>query len=85
MEVVSGSLQEEIEEMRGEELAKKDISLAFDFMRYIVDHPEMIAKLPDGCELEFLGDKKGDALHFYRFAKSFLISPSTPMTMNLLR
>jgi len=54
-------------------------------MRYIVDHPEMIAKLPDGCELEFLGDKKGDALHFYRFAKSFLISPSTPMTMNLLR
>jgi hypothetical protein len=28
--------------------------------------------------------KIGDALHIYRFARSFLLSPSTPMTLNLL-
>jgi hypothetical protein len=26
----------------------------FDFLRYVTNHPELIGKLPDGCELEFL-------------------------------
>jgi len=40
--------------MRKDEIVKKNISLAFDFLRYLTDHPELIKKLPDGCELEFL-------------------------------
>ena len=40
--------------MRKDEIMKKNISLAFDFLRYLTDYPELIKKLPDGCELEFL-------------------------------
>ena len=40
--------------MRKDEVVKKNISLAFDFLRYLTDHPELIKRLPDGCELEFL-------------------------------
>ena len=40
--------------MRKDEVVKKNISLVFDFLRYVTDHPELIEKLPDGCELEFL-------------------------------
>lgn len=40
--------------MRKDEIVKKNISLAFDFLRYLTDHPELIKRLPDDCELEFL-------------------------------
>jgi len=40
--------------VRKDEIVKKNISLAFDFLKYLTDHPELIEKLPDGCELEFL-------------------------------
>ncbi len=40
--------------MRKDEIVKKNISLVFDFLRYLTDHPELIEKLPDRCELEFL-------------------------------
>ncbi|MBC8393973.1 MAG: hypothetical protein H8E17_15580 [Deltaproteobacteria bacterium] len=40
--------------MRKDEIVKKNISLVFDLLRYLTDHPELIEKLPDGCELEFL-------------------------------
>jgi len=40
--------------MRKDEIVKKNISLVFDFLRYLIDHPELIEKLPEGCELEFL-------------------------------
>jgi len=40
--------------MRKEEIVKKNISLVFDFLRYLTEHPELIEKLPDQCELEFL-------------------------------
>ena len=40
--------------MRKDEVVKKNISLVFDFLRYLTVHPELIEKLPDGCELEFL-------------------------------
>ena len=36
------------------EVMKKNISLVFDFLRYLTEHPELIEKMPDGCELEFL-------------------------------
>ena len=40
--------------MKKEEIVKKNISLVFDFLRYLTDHPELIEKIPDNCELEFL-------------------------------
>ena len=40
--------------MRKGEIVKRNISLAFDFLRYLIDHPELTEKLPDSCELEFL-------------------------------
>ena len=40
--------------MRKDEIVKKNISLVFDFLRYLTENPELAEKLPDGCELEFL-------------------------------
>lgn len=40
--------------MRKDEIITKNISLVFDFLRYLIDHPELVEKLPDQCELEFL-------------------------------
>ena len=40
--------------MRKGEIVKRNISLVFDLLRYLIDHPELTEKLPDGCELEFL-------------------------------
>lgn len=40
--------------MGKDEIVKKNISLVFDFLIYLTEHPELIEKLPDGCELEFL-------------------------------
>ena len=40
--------------MKKDEIVKKNISLVFDFLRYLTDHPELIEKVPDNCELEFL-------------------------------
>ena len=40
--------------MKKDEIVKKNISLVFDFLRYLTDNPELIEKLPEGCELEFL-------------------------------
>ena len=40
--------------MRKDEIITKNISLVFDFLRYLTDHPELVEKLLDQCELEFL-------------------------------
>lgn len=40
--------------MRKDEIVRKNISLVFDFLRYLAEYPELIEKMPDGCELEFL-------------------------------
>jgi hypothetical protein len=40
--------------MKRDEIVRKNISLVFDFLRYLTDHPELIEKIPDECELEFL-------------------------------
>ena len=40
--------------MRKDEIVNKNISLVFDFLRYITEHPELIEKILNGCELEFL-------------------------------
>ena len=40
--------------MRKNEIVKKNTSLVFDFLRYLIDHPEIIEKIPEGAEIEFL-------------------------------
>lgn len=39
--------------MSKKEKTKKDIEMAFDFARYLIDHPEMIDKIPNGSEISF--------------------------------
>ncbi len=34
---------------------ERDIALVFDFLRYAVDHPEILNDIPDGAEVEFIG------------------------------
>ena len=40
--------------MRKDEIIAKNITLVFDFLRYLTEHPELVEKLPDKCELEFI-------------------------------
>jgi hypothetical protein len=40
--------------MTKDEIVRKNISLVFDFLRYLTEYPEMIEKIPDGSEIEFL-------------------------------
>jgi hypothetical protein len=35
------------------EKVTKDIEMAFDFARYLIDHPEELAKIPNGSEIAF--------------------------------
>ena len=52
--MVSKLIQKEIKKMKKDEIVRKNITLVFDFLRYLTDHAKLIKKLPDGCELEFL-------------------------------
>jgi len=40
--------------MTKDEIVKKNISLSFDFIRYLIKSPEILAKIPDDTEIEFL-------------------------------
>jgi len=40
--------------MTKDEIVKKNISLSFDFIRYIVKNPDMLDKVSDDCEIDFL-------------------------------
>jgi len=40
--------------MRKDEVVKKNIGLAFDFIRAAVADPHLLDKIPDGAEIEFL-------------------------------
>ena len=40
--------------MTRNEMVRKNIALTFDFVRYVINHPEMFETLPDAAEIEFL-------------------------------
>jgi len=71
--------------MRKDEIIKKNISLVFDFLRYLTDHPEFVQKLPDQCELEFLekdfpivkmeADIEGTEKTFLKVEHTFALAP----------
>jgi hypothetical protein len=41
--------------MNEKDRVERDIGLTFDFLRYLIAHPEMIDKIPDGAKIEFVG------------------------------
>jgi hypothetical protein len=45
--------------MSKKEKTKKDIQMAFDFARYLIDHPDELTKIPDGSEI-FFNEKSED-------------------------
>lgn len=40
--------------MTKKEHVERSISMTFDFVRYLIDHPKIIDTIPDGAELDFI-------------------------------
>jgi len=40
--------------MTNKETVERNIGLTFDFVHYLIDHPELVETLPDNFELEFI-------------------------------
>lgn len=40
--------------MTRKKLINKNIGITFDFLRYVVDHSEMLDSIPNGAELSFI-------------------------------
>lgn len=40
--------------MTKKEYAERNIGMAFDFIRQIIEHPEIIDTIPDNAELDFI-------------------------------
>lgn len=40
--------------MTKKEYVARNIGATFDFVRHVIDHPELIDTIPDGAELDFI-------------------------------
>ena len=40
--------------MKRHKIINRNISLIFDFLRYITEHSDTVGQIPDGCELRFI-------------------------------
>lgn len=40
--------------MTKKEIVQKNISLSFDFLRYLVGHPDLLENVPDNADIEFI-------------------------------
>ncbi|MDR0792231.1 MAG: hypothetical protein LBE82_02900 [Chitinophagaceae bacterium] len=40
--------------MTNKETIQKNIELTFDFVRQIIDNPQLVKQLPDNCEIDFI-------------------------------
>lgn len=40
--------------MTKKEYVERNIGLTFDFLRHLIDHPEIIETIPGGAELDFI-------------------------------
>ena len=45
--------------MSNKQKVKKDLEMAFDFARHLIDHPEDLDKIPDGSEIAFNEKSEG--------------------------
>jgi hypothetical protein len=43
--------------MKNKEQIQRDIAIAFDFVEQIIDHPDVLDKIPDDAEITFLDDE----------------------------
>lgn len=41
--------------MSDRDRVERDIAMTFDFLRYLIGHPEMLDDISDGSEIEFIG------------------------------
>jgi len=40
--------------MTKKEYVERNIGMTFDFLRYLLDHPETVESIPNGAELDFI-------------------------------
>lgn len=40
--------------MTKKEFVERNIGVTFDFVKHVIDHPELIDTIPDGAELDFI-------------------------------
>jgi len=40
--------------MTKKEYVERNIGMTFDFVKYLIDHPDKIESLPNGVELDFI-------------------------------
>lgn len=40
--------------MTKKEYVERNIGITFDFVRHLIDHPDMIESIPDSAELDFI-------------------------------
>jgi len=40
--------------MKETEIIQREIGLTFDFLRFVIDNPQILNNIPDGAELVFL-------------------------------
>jgi hypothetical protein len=40
--------------MTKKEYTQRNIGVTFDFVKHLVDHPELLDSIPDGAELDFV-------------------------------
>ena len=40
--------------MTKKEYVERNIGVTFDFVKHIIDHPELMDTIPDGAELDFI-------------------------------
>ena len=43
--------------MTKKEYIDRNIGVTFDFVKHVIDHPELIDTIPDGAELDFISYK----------------------------
>jgi hypothetical protein len=43
--------------MKNKEQIQRDIAIAFDFVEQIIDHPDVLDKIPDDAEITFLDNE----------------------------
>ena len=66
--------------MTKHEIVDKSIGLTFDFIRYVLDNPGMLDKIPEGAEIDFIDAGTGGAA-----AKSATETKRPRMTLKVER
>ncbi|UJS20363.1 MAG: hypothetical protein L3J18_15940 [Candidatus Brocadia sp.] len=70
--------------MTKKEYAERNIGMTFDFIRQIIDHPEIIDTIPDNAELDFMDkDMPVNPTFAIRAQKSLFLGKSRQETRDI--